>query len=258
MDISELKKKSADHIFHRHPWEITRGNIIIDLLRKAGKFPSDHIADIGSGDGYIAGVLTTAGIARSYSAFDNALDADLIASLKKEIPQARFFRDLETASGQVPDADVILILDVLEHVPDDGSLLAAIRRNLSPAPNAKWIITVPAFQSLFSRHDVLLGHYRRYTLSSLTRICQANHLAIEKKGYFFSSLFLLRILIRRAEKLRRKKEDSTIQDWKGGRTLTALLVRLLWIDYKFGQTISKIGINIPGLSCYCICHQLPS
>ena len=70
MDISELKKKSSEHTFRRHPWEITRGNIILDLFRRAGKSPSVHIADIGCGDGYIAGILMGAGVARSYSGID--------------------------------------------------------------------------------------------------------------------------------------------------------------------------------------------
>src|SRR5882762_3057388 len=100
MDISELKKISTDQTFHRHPWEITRGRIIIDLLRSSGRFPSDHIADIGCGDGYIAGLLIGTGAARSYTAIDNALDSTLTATLEKAIPQARFFTDMTTAAGK--------------------------------------------------------------------------------------------------------------------------------------------------------------
>jgi trans-aconitate methyltransferase len=258
MDISELKKKSAEHTFHRHPWEITRGRIIIDLLRRAGKFPSDHIADIGCGDGYIAGILMDAGAARSYSAIDNALEPALAATLEAQLPNTRFFTDLGQAAGRAPAADLFLILDVIEHVPDEAALFSAIRQNITVRPGAKWIITVPAFQSIFSHHDVLLGHYRRYTLTTLTRTCNTSQLVIEKKGYFFFSLFILRILIRFMGKFHRGKEASTIEDWKGGKTLTALIVCLLWIDYRIGVLISKIGINIPGLSCYCICHQSPS
>jgi hypothetical protein len=255
MDISERKRQRTDSTFHRHPWEIARGHIIIDLLRTAGNFPPDHIVDVGSGDGYIAGMLVGAGAARTYTAIDTAMDPGLAASLQKEIPQARFFTDLAAAGRQIPAADVILLLDVIEHVENDTALLTSIGDNIALAPDAKWIITVPAFQSLFSRHDTILGHYRRYTLARLTRTCRAGRLAVKKKGYFFFSLFLLRMLTRR------KETGSTathgVQDWKGGRRLTSFLVGLLWMDYKIGRIINKLGLNIPGLSCYCICHRLP-
>jgi hypothetical protein len=258
MDISEFKRISEGQPFRRHPWELARGRVIIDLLHRSGKFPSDHIADIGSGDAYIASVLLQHGAVKAYSAIDNAMAPSMAASLEKTIPQARFFTDLNQASDKIPAADVILILDVLEHVPDENTLLADIRSDIPMTDSTKWIITVPAFQSLFSHHDVLLGHYRRYTLTSLTHVCKANRLIVEKKGYFFLSLLLLRILVRAVQKVSRQKRDSTIQGWKGSRFLTALLTTLLEIDYKIGVIISKLGINIPGLSCYCICHQSPS
>lgn len=254
MDIAEFKKKDTARTFHRHPWEIARGKIIRDLVRSAAPLPINHIADIGCGDGYIADVLTAdPSFTRHYSAIDSALDAPIKDSLTTDNPKIHFFSSLEETKGIIPPADIILLLDVLEHVPEEAALLSAIRNDIPTTPATKWIITVPAFQSLFSRHDVLLGHYRRYNLAHLSEMCRNNHLVIEKKGYFFFSLFLARLLTRSQKK---KNKESTIENWKGNSLLTRLFTRILRLDYKIGVIISNIGLpDIPGLSCYCICHQ---
>ncbi|HEX9510930.1 MAG TPA: class I SAM-dependent methyltransferase [Puia sp.] len=259
MDIAEFKKKSGARTFHRHPWEIARGKIIMDLIRDAqnhdaNRLPVDHIADIGCGDGYIAGLLTAdPAFTRHYSAIDSALDEQMKASLAAGHQPIHFFSSLQETKGRVPPADIVLILDVLEHVPEETALFTDIRNNIPTTPATKWIITVPAFQSVFSRHDTLLGHYRRYNLAQLTAMCQNNNLVIEKKGYFFFSLLLARILTLSQKK---RENESTIESWKGNRFLTGLFTRILRVDYKIGLIISNIGLpDIPGLSCYCICHQ---
>src|SRR5258708_31619358 len=101
---------------------------------------------------------------RHYSAIDSALDEQMKASLAAGHQPIHFFSSLQETKGRVPPADIVLILDVLEHVPEETALFTDIRNNIPTTPATKWIITVPAFQSVFSRHDTLLGHYRRYNL----------------------------------------------------------------------------------------------
>ncbi|MER3559157.1 MAG: methyltransferase type 11, partial [Armatimonadota bacterium] len=56
---------------------------------------------------------------------------------------------------------LIVALDVLEHLPDEAHALAELWRVLEPDG---WLITtVPAYRWLWSKHDVALHHYRRYT-----------------------------------------------------------------------------------------------
>src|SRR5258708_12552202 len=94
-----------------------------------------------------------------------------------------FFHSLQETKGRVPPADIVLILDVLEHVPEETALFTDIRNNIPTTPATKWIITVPAFQSVFSRHDTLLGHYTRYNLTQLPAISQNITPLTEKKDY---------------------------------------------------------------------------
>lgn len=259
MDLSEFKKRPDPNSFKRHPWEIARSKIVISLIRKAGNLPVDHIADIGSGDGYIINLLSDKSTANHYSAFDNALDEKTLDSLEQTGNRnIHYFNDLKATGNKLPKADIILLLDVLEHVPEEDILINEIKQHIITGSDTKWIITVPAFQSIFSRHDVILGHYRRYNLRQISEVCKKNHLIIEKKGYFFFSLLIARLLLKKNLKTKDAApppSEDTIQNWQGNRLLTRLVAGILYIDYKIGTIINLMGIHIPGLSCYCICHQ---
>ena len=88
--------------------------------------------------------------------------------------------------------DAILLLDVLEHVEDDGALLEVSLKAL--INSGRLLITVPAHPFLFSEHDVFLKHYRRYTSRVLLQLAQRNGLAIEEHFSFYTSLFIARIV----------------------------------------------------------------
>ncbi len=122
----------------------------------------------------------------------------------------------------------------------------------------RFLITVPAYQNLFSKHDVALKHFRRYTLKSLKTSVNKSGLIIIKKGYFFTSLIPPRIL----QLLKEKAVKTEITDlenlgsWNKGKIITNLISSILYLDYQLGNIISKLGIYIPGLSCYAICKLL--
>jgi len=87
--------------------------------------------------------------------------------------------------------DVVTCLDVLEHVIDDDKTCDTISRLLKK--NGRVIITVPAYPWLFSYWDKMLGHKRRYTPKSLTKVVENSKLKITKISYLYS--FLLPIVI---------------------------------------------------------------
>lgn len=92
------------------------------------------------------------------------------------------------------DADVILLMDVLEHVDDDVALL---RQYLDLAkPGTTFIITVPAFEFLWSSHDDFLEHRRRYTISSLRETIRRAGAEPRSIHYFFASILPAAVLIR--------------------------------------------------------------
>jgi SAM-dependent methyltransferase len=97
--------------------------------------------------------------------------------------------------------DLVTCLDVLEHTPDDLVSLRELRRITKPGG---WlVVTVPAFQLLWSSHDVANQHYRRYRRSQLRRAAEAAGWEPGESAYFNTFLFLPGAAVRVGERLRR-------------------------------------------------------
>ncbi|MBS1759091.1 MAG: hypothetical protein JST23_03125 [Bacteroidetes bacterium] len=258
MDLSELNREKSVNI-KRHPWEITRARIVYSFLKKE-KNIFDHILDIGSGDVFILNNLQKQNLAIKYTAVDTEYTNDIINILKSNNNSApiNFLKSTEEITKGVNDFDGLLLLDVLEHCKDDHSVLTNSISKIQNEKNAAILITVPAFQSLFSEHDKILNHYRRYGRKQLISLCIANNLVVKKSGYFFFSLVFLRAISKFLEKIGLKKTKKTIDNWKGEAFSTRLLTSMLWLDFKLCNFLSNLGIHLPGLSCYCICQKLPS
>ena len=107
----------------------------------------------------------------------------------------------------VPNAtyDLITILDVLEHVEDDRAALRSMAAKLKPG--GKILITVPAHPWMWSAHDVVNHHKRRYTRRTLRTALTDAGLRVEMLGWFNSLLFPLAAAARLAGRLT-GKEDS--------------------------------------------------
>ena len=92
------------------------------------------------------------------------------------------------------DFDLIVLLDVLEHLADDGAALTALAQRLTPG--GRLLITVPAFPWLWSAHDEAHHHHRRYTRHGLTELLTRNGLRVVHAAYFNFLLFPLFAVLR--------------------------------------------------------------
>lgn len=95
--------------------------------------------------------------------------------------------------------DLIVLLDVLEHIDDDLSAMMTVKNLLRP--NGYLILTVPAFPFLWSQHDEGSHHKRRYQASSLARLIQEAGLQAEYITFFNTLLFPAATLVRLARRL---------------------------------------------------------
>lgn len=259
MDITELNRISAKNPFFRHPWEIARARVIRFFLKKYKKKIS-HIADIGSGDGYILQTLVHHKMAGNYSAIDTAYTTAIIEQLKSSFEKnaIHFFCDVEQAGNKGIISDCILLTDVLEHCANDSKVLHSIIDENILTNNGLLLVTVPAYQQLFSQHDHLLQHYRRYSRKQIIKICQLQKLKVEASGYFFFSLLPARLFQLLLQKTGMHNTKKSIDNWKGNRYSTKFISLILWLDFRVCYALSGIGIHLPGLSCYCVCKKLPS
>jgi 2-polyprenyl-3-methyl-5-hydroxy-6-metoxy-1,4-benzoquinol methylase len=103
--------------------------------------------------------------------------------------QAKLPANCRVACGTIIDLaahekfDTILYLDVLEHIEDDRTEIAAARDRLLPGGHL--VVLAPAHQFLYSPFDAEVGHYRRYDRRSLAA-CTAHGLALEEMRYLDS------------------------------------------------------------------------
>ena len=106
----------------------------------------------------------------------------------------RFVRALKQRNHKL-----VIMMDVLEHVDDDVALLREYSAGLTS--DAAMLITVPAFQFLWSGHDIFLEHRRRYTRASLIRVVKAANLEVVRCRYFYGLLFPMIAALRLRDKL---------------------------------------------------------
>ena len=97
------------------------------------------------------------------------------------------------------DANLVLFMDVLEHVDDDVGLLKIYTEKVRKG--TYFLLTVPAFQSLWSSHDVFLEHRRRYRLAEIENTARASDLEVLHGSYYFGFIFPIAMTIRKLEKL---------------------------------------------------------
>lgn len=169
-------------------WLETKARIIAELVRYYFPNTSIEIFDIASGTGFIANEIRRIGY-KNITVSDRSKTA--LKMLSAEFNEVKSI-DLPSLVGIQETYDCILLLDVLEHISDDYGSLQSATKLLKK--NGKIIITVPAFEFLWSQKDVRVEHKRRYTKKTLERVIMHAGLKIEYCSYYNFFLFLPALL----------------------------------------------------------------
>ncbi|MCM5527517.1 hypothetical protein [Parasegetibacter sp. NRK P23] len=256
MDISEFKRLNEKEGYARHPWELARVNVVWNLIRANIKEPQATLVDIGSGDAFVINWLAGKGLAKRYHAIDNAFTEEIVMRLAENNPDSKinFHSSIDAFIAREGGAGegLYLCMDVLEHLKDENEILKYFPPdNENKGQKRYFVFTVPAFQQVFTNHDVLLGHYRRYNRKGFKKLLTNAGFEVVDSGYFFLTLLVLRTI----EKVMLRKKDYSIDNWNGGALKTKLISAVLRADFWVGRLLGKVGIRIPGLSCYCICRN---
>ncbi|PVZ59914.1 methyltransferase [Pseudomonas sp. B1(2018)] len=155
--------------------------------RLLGDAPIKRILDVGAGSGFFTHHLLTHTEAREAWCVDISYLADSSATTAGK--QVHYRRGIETV-----DADLVLLMDVLEHVDDDLGLLKAY---VDKVPSgSRFLMTVPAFQFLWSGHDDFLEHKRRYTLAQFETLARNAGLTVQRGAYYFGAVFPIAAALR--------------------------------------------------------------
>jgi SAM-dependent methyltransferase len=139
--------------------------------------------------------------------------------------------------------DFAVTLDVIEHLEDDLGALRELRRTV--VPGGALLVTVPAYQWLWSGHDEINHHHRRYTRGSLQKVAEEAGWRQERTTYFNSLLLPVAILLRVLDRVNTKTTESSLDLWVPPEPLNRLLERPL----AFEAALIRRGGRIPaGLS----------
>lgn len=185
----------------QHWWFAGRRQIIDRLLRRLPLPPQAQILEAGCGTGGNLDMLSRHG---QLAAMEYEAIACDLANQRGIVP---------VRQGRLPDQipfdqrfDCILVLDVIEHIEDDLAALQALRAKLKPGG---WlVVTVPAYAVLWSEHDEINHHQRRYRRRPLVRLIQATGLRIHYSSYFNSWLFPAVAAVRLLQRFRAPAESN--------------------------------------------------
>ncbi len=224
-----------------HWWYRARRDILADYLTRYAALPARaQILEIGCGTGHNLPMLAGFG----------DVDAIEIDPAAREIASERLGKPVGAAPlpalTGVPRGhyDLIAVLDVVEHIEDDVAALAAMRECL--APGGKILIAVPAHQWMWSAHDTVNHHHRRYSKATLISAIERAGLKPKKLGYFNSLLFPLAAAARIAGRLS-GRDDSDDSPPPG--PVNALFERIFRLErHLVGRVPMTPGVSIVTLA----------
>jgi SAM-dependent methyltransferase len=232
-EIDEMRR-----LEDRHWWFVGKRLLVAALLGDVLARPGLRLLDVGCGTGgVLAGLgngIRPFGVDRSPLALAHCRERGLLGVAC-------------AGAGALPFApasfDVVLLLDVLEHFADEQRLLADVRALVRSG--GRVLVSVPAFQFLWSEHDEVLQHVRRYRAGALRRVLEAARFTIERLTYTNVAAFPPALVVRGV--LQR------LGLWAGGRTdfreHGALVNGTLVGAYRLEAEALARGLRIPvGLS----------
>lgn len=211
------------------------------VSRTLGSGSYSTILDVGAGSGFFSKYLLNTTAAQTAWCVDISYEAD--SDGMESGKQVHYRRNIEALN-----ADLVMLMDVLEHVDDDEGLLQTY---VDKVPNgSRFLITVPAFQFLWSGHDDFLEHKRRYTLKQLEAVVRKTGLTIDKSFYFFGGVFPIATTVRCLQNAMQKSQPAQSQLAKHSPLVNSFLKLLCSAELPF------VGHNrFAGLSVFCLAQK---
>jgi 2-polyprenyl-3-methyl-5-hydroxy-6-metoxy-1,4-benzoquinol methylase len=224
-----------------HWWFIARQKILLDYLDHHLRTSKEtRILDVGCGTGAILEVF-----AQQFNAYGIDSSKDAIDFCRQRGLSNLFVGSLESYPSK-GKFDIITMLDVAEHVKDDLSLFQQAHDLLKSGGSI--LVAVPAFPFLWSQHDVILHHTRRYTKTQLRKVVASAGFTIQHMTFFNTLLFPIAVVKRILQP--RNADDLEIP----GRFLNTILKRTFMLERVF---VPRASLPF-GLSLLCLAKTTAS
>ena len=234
-----------------HWWFTARLEILEAVLIKwVLNNPADRLSilNVGVATGATSEMLSKYGEVTSVE-----YDEDCCKFLKEKTGIDAIHASLTELPFDAASFDLVCAFDVIEHIEDDLLAVSEIERVLKTG--GQYYITVPAFQFLWSNHDVVNHHFRRYTKGQLNGLLSSFHLKFS--SYFNFWLFFPIAMVRFILNLLPKKNSKTSSGsdnevFSSSGLLNSILKQIFKIEKHFlikgvrfpvGVSILSIGIK---------------
>jgi SAM-dependent methyltransferase len=191
--FDEAEFAQRERLEDNHYWHLHRRQVLLRELR-AFRAPAacGPLLEIGCGIGTVATFLNESGYAVDYADYFASALAIAERRARARLGAKATGREFSRVDATVPLAlgrryAGLLLFDVIEHLPDDAAVLANVHGALDA--DGFVMVTVPAFQALWSPWDDIEKHKRRYTRASLERVLTGAGFEVRRSTYFFAPLF---------------------------------------------------------------------
>ena len=230
----------------KHWWFVARRAYLKAFLSKF--MPLDGslaLAEIGAGTGGNFNMLSKFGKLDAVE-----MDESALKLAKSKLMVDNTDRTTTIQHGWLPDNvplqgqyDCVLALDVIEHVKEDGAAIKTLVNLVKPS--GFLLITVPAYQWLWSAHDEVNHHYRRYTAKRLKALFKISEVRILKLGYFNTLLFPIAVIRRLSQQLAKNSKNAHADLDLPSRLTNKILNFIFSLESKWAGVLSMpFGLSV--------------
>jgi SAM-dependent methyltransferase len=231
-----------------HFWFQSRRRLVLAAIRRY--YPkARRLLDVGCGTGFVLSGIRDEDPSILLSGCE--VDADMLRTARRRVPDAHLFEATAEGLPYVEEFDVILALDVLEHIDRDVEALGSMLQALKPGGGL--IVSVPQHPALWSAVDDFSHHRRRYTRGELREKVQRAGFEVRR----ITSMFAVTLPLQVGSRLvnRRRAEFDPTAELRLSRPVNTLLAAAMRVE----SAVISTGLSLPaGGSLLAVSERRPA
>jgi SAM-dependent methyltransferase len=244
-DLTDLHERTAGDT---HPIDRASRRDALAQLRSRVRAASPTILEVGCSCGYFLRELT-----KAFSAA-TVVGADAVSGplqrLAREMPGVPLLRfDLQTCPLPAGSMDAVIMLNVLEHIADDGAALRQVHRILKPGGIV--VIEVPAGPHLFDDYDRALKHFRRYRMADLVATLERSGFRVVRRSHLGFLLYPPFAWSKRRSRGQRRS-DAELQEYVAQQVSRTGSSRVMDVVMRIETALGRLARYPTGIRCLAV------